>query len=115
MQPGEVFIAGGTPFMEKTDLHPWINVIATVGPTGTFLVGVMNTQPQPITVRKGTNYGDITATCRWQGNNTSPLKVATISPSAQEKDQQEETPTKEQVGDLVARFKLDESPFLWDS
>ena len=55
--PGDVIIRGGTDFMRKTDLHPWMNALVTFDQDGTASAGVMNTTDEPLAIDKGTKYG----------------------------------------------------------
>ena len=112
MAPGEVLVTGGVEFMEKTDLHPWLNALAETRPDGTIRVGVMNTQPYQIQVKKGMHFGTVTATCNTKDKDTQPWKIATICPDPKLVKTNQDKPTAKEMGEIIAEFHLDSSPAL---
>ena len=112
MAAGDVYVMGGATFMEKTDLHPWMNALAQAGPDGKMAVGLMNTQPYSITVKKGTHYGQATATCTVTEATAQPWKLATIQPDDRKVKTATAPPSKDELRQLIADFRLDQSPAL---
>ena len=113
MATGGAIVQGGVQFMEKTDLHPWLNAITTIQADGTMIVGVMNTQPYDINLTKGTQYGEVTATCAWGEASQHPGKIATLqAEKSGDRTKKEEGPTKADLQRLVDTFRLTESPML---
>ena len=99
--------------MEQTDLHPWLNTITTIQADGNMLVGVMNTQPYDITLTKGTQYGEATATCAWGEASKHSGKIATLQAGKTgDRTKKEEGPTKTDLQRLMDTFRLAESPML---
>lgn len=78
MPPGEGILEGGVEFMDRTDLHPWINSIVICRPNGTLIGGVMNTLDQPIKIQEGQKYGSFTRTCRPAEQTKYPWRICTL-------------------------------------
>ena len=114
MAPGGVLTTGTVEFMEKTDLHPWLNAITELRPDGSALVGVMNSQPHEITVRKGTHYGEVTAICGARDAAHQPGKIATLQATRKKttRTKTEEEPTEAELLNVVETFNLRKSPML---
>ena len=54
LPPRDAILTGAVAFMEKTDLHPWLNTIVSCSEAGHIQAAVLNTTSEPVPIRKGT-------------------------------------------------------------
>ena len=87
MKGGDGLVRGSDQFMERTDLHPWMDALVTARDDGGFHVGVLNSKPYPITIKEGTNYGEFTKACPPGQKDTHPWHICVL----EEEPQQEQT------------------------
>ena len=80
MDNDEGLIEGSWEFMAKNDLHPWRQALVAPEKNGLCKVGVINTQPFPITIPCGSYYGNFTFTCENAQTGTRPGRIAIIEP-----------------------------------
>jgi transposase InsO family protein len=78
MPGGDGFVCGSVDFMEKFDVHPFINALVTADPDGNLIAGVMNTLEEEVTVPEGTRYGSFTLAVKPEQQQLYPWRVATL-------------------------------------
>ena len=133
---GEAILSGDAEFMQRTDLHPWLNAVVDTDKDGRCVAAVLNTSDEDIKIPKGLKYGTLTKTCltseetefpwricnlsRSEKNESQAKKMAQAAKDAHEKQKQSfdlgkpaaECSIQERKQWLIKQFKLDESPFL---
>ena len=80
MEITEGLIEGSWDFMAKNDAHPWRQALVAPKQNGFCKVGVINTQPFPITIPRGSYYGNFTLACDTSRQGTRPGRIAIIEP-----------------------------------
>lgn len=117
MPPGDGIVMGEEEFEKKTDLHTWSGSVVTCNEKGRVTVGVMNTLPEEIIVKKGTHYGNYESVGLQQERDKELWKVNLLEKKVKIKETKK-TPTTEETEEkskkLRETFRLRESPFLQD-
>ena len=125
MNPGDGLVEGSLEFMAKTDLHPWMHALRTVGQSGKMTVGALNTTDEAITLKAGVRYGDFTKACKSEHREYQPWHVSILSEEGEEaqvaemerqqrqSDEEEGTESEEEKLEWITEaYRLKESPFL---
>jgi len=112
MPQGDGFLTGSVEFMGKTDTHPWLNAMVNCNQKGEVMAAVMNTLPEPITIKKGIQYGSFRLAVEPEREKEYPWRIAAIKP--QKVKARERGPTKAEIAEIIRVFKLMDSPFLTD-
>ena len=112
MPAGDGFLTGSIEFMGKTDTHPWLNAMVNCDRKGTIMAAVMNTLPEPISIKKGMQYGSFRLAVEPGEEKDYPWRVTAIKPK--KATTAEKAPTKAEIDEIVEVFKLKESACLAD-
>ena len=122
-------ITGSLEFMEKTDLHPGRNVIASFQ-AGQAVVPVMNTTSEAITIPEGCPFGKVEWLQDASHQVPRPFRIAALqglpnSPAEEASPEAATEPWKigpttagnkqRRIEFLMQQFDLDQSPFLQET
>ena len=114
MKAGDGYVIGDAAFSEATDLHPWRQVLTTCPQEGYLKVGVMNTLPIPVTVRKGRRYGTFTK-ASWTPSNDGSIYTVGVGDYHPPEDGVISSEEKERrTVEILKVLRLKESPYLQD-
>ena len=114
-QPG--IVTGSLLFMNNTDLHPWVNALATPLEDGTIRVGILNTTNKTVVIKPQTRYGSLQLACDIKQQDRYPWRIGMIQPNADSRSPVTDEPTtkvnaKKRLAFLLKEFKLSSNPLL---
>ncbi len=119
MDAGTCYLRGGTEFGERARVAPWRNAVVTCNKDGRTYGGLMNTTDEPITVRAGMRYGDITLTA--DPDQPIPGRLLLLDPKQPKQQKGAELKSTERsplwtraskIDHLLKTFQLRQSPYL---
>ena len=113
LPPRDAILTGEVSFMEKTDLHPWLNTVVSCSEAGQIQAAVLNTTSEPVPVRRGTLYRTVKLLRAPTEQDQYPWRVATLSKDAEAAVATTTTsPSAAELEEVISSFRLRESPFL---
>lgn len=132
MPAGDSIVTGSANFMERTDLHPWLNVVVKAPQDGRVIASVYNSTANDIRIRAGTQYGQLRRTTSPSRQEHQPWRICILDgaqPDAEsDRPDAADVPTAdladfmigpttdenktERIAFLIDTFQLKGSPFL---
>jgi hypothetical protein len=97
MSPGNGIVTGSVHFLDRHDLHSFLNVVTKCDKDGQVRVGVMNTTMDPIIILGGTKLGSFSRIVDASNHSEHPFRIAIINNLSKDVTERKNTTAKKKT------------------